>query len=454
MAFRFGVLALLLVGLSLTGCTDAENASADPPKTSIKGGKKSGGNASGDKSDKTAGETADDAKSSETAPVTFDEQLQEVIAASKKLPPDQLAAGLRNLSTQAGYGKDQDDAKANHLKLHRMIIRLADEILAKKEVPDDAQMNATIAKWKSTSELATWDEEGAVEKFRKLTEELTKHPNADLARSARLKLLKIDAEKLVEDDAGAEDVARRLTAALNDKQADEVEAQFVQEGLFLLESTGRIDLTKQVYEALLSLGGRIGKPEVAEMIQKDYDTAMRRYGWLNKELEIAGAHFGGKPFNLDDYRGKVLLVDFWATWCPPCMRELPNLLETHKQYADSGFEVVGIALDDDHDTLKTFLDDRKLPWVTLWSDDKDQQMYEDPRAKQFGVDGIPRTFLVDRQGKVVAIGLHGKRLRAKIAELVGGEGGKTREVSKASGEDPAPQNESAAARLPSLRPAQ
>jgi thiol-disulfide isomerase/thioredoxin len=448
MAFRFALLAVFLFGLSLSGCTDAESASADPPKANIKGGKKSGADGSAEKSDKTAGPAEDD-KASSDAPVTFDEQLQEVISASKKMPPDQLAAGLRNLSTQAGYGKDQDDAKANHLKLHRLIIGLADEIIANKEAGDDAQLNAVVAKWKSTNELATWDEAGADESFRKLTLELTKHPNADLARSARLKLLKMDVEKLADDDAGAEEVARRLVAALNDKQADEVEAQFVQEGLFLLESTGRIDLARKVYDALVGLGGRIGKPEVAEMIQKDYDTAMRRFGWLDENVEISGTHFNGKPFKLDDYRGKVLLVDFWATWCPPCMKELPNLLETHKEFADSGFEVVGIALDDDRDTLKEFLDDRKLPWVTLWSADKDHQMYDDPLAKKFGVDGIPRTFLVDREGKVAAIGLHGKRLRAKIAELVGKKAATSGEVSKTSpGRDAAANKSSTTIRLP------
>jgi thiol-disulfide isomerase/thioredoxin len=457
MAFRFGLLALLLVSLLLSGCTDEKTASSDPPKASINGGtgKKSGEEKIASNADKKGkGINADDDAAAQAA-VSFQEQLDEVVAAAKKLPPAELAAGLVNLSKQAGYGKDEADAKVNHLKLHRLVIKLADEIIANKEAGDDAQTSATVAKWKSTHELSIWDEPGAKEGFRNLTQELTKHPNADLARTAKLRLLKLDVETLVDDDSGAEDVARRLVTVLNDKQAGEVEAYFVQEGLFLLESTGRLDLAKQVYEALLSLGGRIGKPEAAEMIQKDYDTAMRRYGWLNKPVELAGTQFNGKPFNLDDYRGKVLLVDFWATWCPPCMKELPNLIETHKQFADAGFEVVGIALDDDRDTLKTFLDDKELPWVTLWSTEKDQQMYDDPRAKQFGVDGIPRTFLVDREGKVVAIGLHGKRLRAKIAELVGAEGGKTREVSKTSGVDDAEsRNESTAARLPTLLPAQ
>jgi thiol-disulfide isomerase/thioredoxin len=432
MAVRFGLLAVLLFGLSLSGCTDAESASADPPKASIKGGKKSGEEKTAASSEKTSNGLKGDDDAAAEAAISFQEQLDEVVAAAKKLPPAELAAGLVNLSKQAGYGKDEDDAKVNHLKLHRLVIKLADEIIANKEAGDAAQTNAIVAKWKSTQELSIWDEPGAKEGFRKLTQELTKHPNADLARTARLRLLKLDVDTLADDDTGAEDVARRLVTVLNDKQAGEVEAYFVQEGLYVLESTGRLDLAKKVYEALLSLGNRIGKAEAAEMIQKDYDTAMRRYGWLNKEVEISGEHFGGKPFNLDDYRGKVLLVDFWATWCPPCMKELPNLIETHKQFADSGFEVVGVALDNDHDELEKFLEDRKLPWVTLWSADKDQQMYDDPRAKQFGVDGIPRTFLVDRQGKVVAIGLHGKRLRAKIAELVGQKGGSGNEVSRSS----------------------
>ena len=439
MCVRIGFLAALLFGLSLSGCNKAETASGDSPaKASINGGKATGSDKTADKSDekwaeKYASTGADDTAGSEPAePVSFDAQLDEVVAASQKLPPAELAEGLVNLARQRGHGKDQDEAKANHLKLHRMVVKLAEQVLSAKDAGDEAQTNATIARWMSTAQLSQWDEPGASEQFRKLTLKLAEHPNADLARAARLKLLSMDAGKLMDDDKGADDVAKRLVAALEGKQVDGSEMKVVQDGLFVLEATGRIDLATKVYDALAALAGRVGNPEMAEMLQKDYDTAMRRFGWLGKSIELEGTHFDGEAFDLGKHRGKVLLVDFWATWCPPCMQELPNLLETHKQYQESGFEVIGIALDDDRDTLSQFLDDRKLPWVTLWSAVKDQQMYDDPLAKKFGVDGIPRTFLVDRQGKVVAIGLHGKRLRAKIAELLGAEADKTGQVSETS----------------------
>lgn len=93
-----------------------------------------------------------------------------------------------------------------------------------------------------------------------------------------------------------------------------------------------------------------------------------------------------------DYRGKVVLVDFWATWCGPCVREFPHLLEAHKQFSGRGFEIIGISLDAPNgipaQTVQNFLNQRKVPWEVVYHN-------TGPIAGDYRVAGIPAPFLVD-----------------------------------------------------------
>jgi peroxiredoxin len=122
----------------------------------------------------------------------------------------------------------------------------------------------------------------------------------------------------------------------------------------------------------------------------------------------------GKPLSVSQYKGKVLLVDFWATWCPPCRAELPNVLKTYATYHDKGFEIVGISLDNDEQTLRDFLKKNKMPWQQYF----DGKGWESKLTGVYGVTAIPATYLLDTEGKIVGQGLRGEDLEAAVAKLV------------------------------------
>jgi peroxiredoxin len=103
----------------------------------------------------------------------------------------------------------------------------------------------------------------------------------------------------------------------------------------------------------------------------------------------------GKTVHLKDYRGKVVLLDFWATWCTGCKQEIPWFAEFHKTYGSKGLAVVGMSLDDGGwGVLKPFLGDHPIPYRIVLGDK--------PTAQQYGIQGMPDTFLIDRQGKIAA----------------------------------------------------
>ena len=105
----------------------------------------------------------------------------------------------------------------------------------------------------------------------------------------------------------------------------------------------------------------------------------------------------GKVVHLSDYKGKVVLLDFWATWCGPCRIEIPWFIEMQRQHKDRGFEVLGVAMDDEGwQVVKPFLADLGVNYRVVLGNDATSQMYG-------GVDALPTTFLIDKSGKIAAV---------------------------------------------------
>ena len=104
----------------------------------------------------------------------------------------------------------------------------------------------------------------------------------------------------------------------------------------------------------------------------------------------------GRAVDLAKLRGKVVLVDFWATWCPPCRGETPNVVATYQKYHDKGFEIVGISLDQDKAALKKYVADNKMPWPQYF----DGKGWDSAIGTRFGIDSIPAMWLIGKDGVV------------------------------------------------------
>jgi thiol-disulfide isomerase/thioredoxin len=143
--------------------------------------------------------------------------------------------------------------------------------------------------------------------------------------------------------------------------------------------------------------------------------SIRRLELPGKTMEITGTQVDGSPFDWSKYRGKVVLVDFWATWCGPCLGELPNVKKNYELYHDKGFDVVGISLDDNRQKLEDFLVKEQSPWANIFEGGG----WETPMAVYYGINSIPRAILVDKEGKVVSMNARGGELDKLLAELLG-----------------------------------
>ena len=120
----------------------------------------------------------------------------------------------------------------------------------------------------------------------------------------------------------------------------------------------------------------------------------------------------GKNISLSDYRGKIVLLDFWASWCGPCLREVPNVKKVYDKYHDKGFEILSVSLDDKKDNWVNAIKENGLNWEHV-SSLKD---WSCPVAQLYNVSGVPAMLLIDKEGKIIATQLRGEMLMEKVAE--------------------------------------
>ena len=123
---------------------------------------------------------------------------------------------------------------------------------------------------------------------------------------------------------------------------------------------------------------------------------------------------GGGQYTLSAQKGKVILVDFWATWCPPCLEELPFMLELYAKYKDKGFGIIGISLDDKEETLKNFVDEKGMGYEIAYSG----KAWYDETVKLYNVSSIPSTFLIDKKGTLRFFNVHDKKLEEAVKTLL------------------------------------
>ena len=297
-------------------------------------------------------------------------------------------------------------------------LQAADKILAQVKPADPLHDPAAKMKLESLMMLGRFGDEKAAADMATYAATLINSPSKDLAKEAQRLVVVSDAQQILSsgDAKAAEGLVQKTTAML---AADPDDIQTAGLAMQLAGAFEHMPGGEAVAAAAYRSFGPAMAKSSNEQIQKMGDSfagTLRRLSLPGHPMEIRGTLLNGKPFDQTSLAGKVVLVDFWATWCGPCVAEIPNVLEQYEKYHKDGFEVVGISLDQEREALEKFVDEQKLPWPILFEEPKGDG-WQHPLATFYGISGIPTVVLIGRDGNVITLDARGEKLGERLDAL-------------------------------------
>ena len=171
----------------------------------------------------------------------------------------------------------------------------------------------------------------------------------------------------------------------------------------------------RVLDELVRIHERLGNTELAEEYRQKADPMSELIGKVVPNF--SATDLDGKPISLQDYRGKVVLLDFWAVWCGPCLTEIPNVKRVYDTYKDQGFDIIGVSLDTDETRLRNYLKKNNISWRQIFSGQK----WKTPLAEQYHIRSIPAPWLIARDGTLISREARGVKLERLVVEALRGK---------------------------------
>jgi peroxiredoxin len=206
----------------------------------------------------------------------------------------------------------------------------------------------------------------------------------------------------VDSDQLLQDVKEFLSSAESMSTRELTVAQLM---LYILEGQGRyteeLDYINWLRDHLIASDDQ---PQMVWFLERINRVAVR-LKLTNNPMELKSTTQEGDPFDLQSLNGSVVLVEFWSTNCKPCIKDFPALKRIYGEYQSKGFEIVAICLHAQPERIRRFVEDQDLPWIQLCNDPTASDEANSILLKQFGIEAVPTTFLVDQRGVVVAQGV-------------------------------------------------
>ncbi len=332
--------------------------------------------------------------------------------------PAELLAFVEGLRQPTVRPKSREEMMSYMKDVATVTVQAADKILGQVQPADATAVQAAKLKLESLMMLGRLGDEKAAADMAAYAKTLAASPNAELAAEAQRMMVVADAQQMFAtgDLKAGPAIVERAAALLAANPDDAETAGLAMQLSGAFESLpGGEELAAASMQAFGPLFAKSTNPQIKQM-GESFAGTLRRLSLLGKPMEIKGTLLDGTPFNQASVAGKVVLVDFWATWCGPCVAEIPNMMEQYEKYHAKGFEIVGVSLDEDRDALVQFVTEKKIPWPVLF-EKPEGEGWRHPLATFYGITGIPQLILIGRDGNVITLNARGEKLGEQLAEL-------------------------------------
>lgn len=329
----------------------------------------------------------------------------------------EILAFVEKLKKRQPQVKTQAEYQEFIAKSNRALVVAGDRIL--KQKPDDATAaKGARIKLTAVTILAANNVAGAGQQALELASEFKADKREGVAKIGEELWTPIRIINSISSTAAErKTLADELVAELDKSKFSEKAYGAITHFGKLLSENGKGEEAADLYDRLAVLA-RDSEPKFQPNAEK-FTAIARRLRLPGNVLTLEGKALAGK-FDWSEYRGKVVLVDFWATWCGPCIGELPNVKANYEKYHDKGFEVVGISLDKSRVSLEVFIKSEEIPWTQLFDEEVQKgKGWNHPMAVYYGVNSVPLAILVDKEGKVVSMNARGEELSKVLEKLLG-----------------------------------
>ena len=332
--------------------------------------------------------------------------------------PKEMLDYIRSIRQPAAQPTSREEMMKSMQSIATATVEAADKALSQLKDSDDLFDEAATAKLQSLMMLSRLGDAAASTDLQSFAKSLIEGPSPALALEAKRLLLVQEAQELFtkRDLEKAPAVIKQAGELLSANPDDAATAGLAMQLASAFEHMpGGEALSKQAYETFGPIFEKSTNDSIRQMAES-FQGTLRRLALPGNPMKITGTLLNGQPFDQSTLAGKIVLVDFWATWCGPCIAEIPNVLEQYQKYHSKGFEVVGISLDQERAALEKFVTERKIPWPILF-EPSEGSGWQHPLASYYGISGIPTVILIGKDGNVVSLNARGERLGELLDEL-------------------------------------